>query len=190
MEYMEYVDYFGYNSVVILSFFFLSLVVLILDKITKKKSNWFFSSGRGNMFNPFTYIRMFTHVLGHMDFNHFRNNFLYILLIGPMIEEKYGSYNLIIMILITAFVTALVNMIFKKNTVILGASGITYMLILLSSLVNLENGKIPITLILIFLFYIFGEIKDGINKRGNVSHLSHVVGAICGFMYGFIYFRL
>ena len=94
------------------------------------------------------------------------------------------------MILITAFVTALVNMIFKKNTVILGASGITYMLILLSSLVNLENGKIPITLILIFLFYIFGEIKDGINKKGNVSHLSHVVGAICGFMYGFIYFRL
>ena len=188
MEYMEYVDYFGYNSLVILSFFFISLVVLILNKITRGKSNWLFSSGRGNIFNPFTYIRMFTHVLGHEGFNHFRNNFLYILLIGPMIEEKYGSYNLIIMILITAFVTALINIIINKRTVILGSSGISFMLILLSSLVNLEHGKIPVTLILIFLFYIVSEIRDGINKKDNVSHMSHIVGAVCGFIYGFYIF--
>ena len=186
---MEYLDYLGYNYLVILSFFFISLMVLIFNKITKGKANkMLFSSGRGNIINPFTYIRMFTHVLGHSNFNHFRNNFLYILLIGPMIEEKYGSYNLIIMILITSFVTALVNIICSKKTIILGSSGITYMMILLSSLVNIESGKVPITLILIFLFYIVGEIRDGINKRDKVSHMSHIVGSICGFIYGFYVF--
>ena len=91
------------------------------------------------------------------------------------------------MILITAFVTALINIIISKKQ-ILGASGIVYMLILLSSLVNLEAGKIPITLILIFVFFIVNEIKDGLFKKDNISHLSHIIGAICGFIYGFYIF--
>ena len=184
---MKYLQYFQYNSRVILSYFFLSLLVLIVKEFTKGKSNKMFSSGRGCIFNPFTYVRMFTHILGHSSYEHFRNNFLYILLIGPMIEEKYGSLNLVKMILITAFVTALINIIFSKKQ-ILGASGIAFMLILLSSLVNLESGKIPVTLVLIFIFYIVSEIKDGLLKRDNVSHLSHIVGAICGFVYGFYVF--
>jgi membrane associated rhomboid family serine protease len=91
------------------------------------------------------------------------------------------------MILITAVVTALINII-VGNKRILGASGIAFMLILLSSLVNLESGKIPVTLILIFLFYIVSEIKDGLFKKGNISHMSHIIGAICGFVYGFYIF--
>lgn len=184
---MDYLKYFQYNSIVILSYFFLSLLVLWLKNITKGKSNKFFSSGRGSIFNPLTYTRMFTHILGHSNYNHFKNNFLYILLIGPMIEEKYGSINLLKMIIITALITALINIIISKKQ-ILGASGIAFMLILLSSLVNIENGKIPITLILIFIFYVVTEIKDGLFKKDNISHLSHLIGAICGFIYGFYIF--
>ena len=36
---MEYLNYFEYNSIVILSFFFLSLLAMILNKLTKGKSN-------------------------------------------------------------------------------------------------------------------------------------------------------
>lgn len=185
---MEYLEFFDYNSIVILSFFFISLIALLLNKITKGKSNKFlFISRRGSLFNPMTYIRMFTHILGHKNWEHFRNNFLYILLIGPMIEEKYGSINLLIMIIITAGITSIINMFITKNG-ILGASGISFMLILLSSLVNLQNGKIPLTLILIFIFYIASEIMDGMFKKDNVSHLSHLLGAVCGFIYGFYFF--
>lgn len=184
---MKYLKYFKYNSKVILTYFFISLLVLWLNSLTKGKSNKLFSAGRGNIFNPITYLKMFTHILGHSNWNHFKNNFLYILLIGPIIEEKYGSNNLIIMILITAFITAIINIILTKKQ-ILGASGIAFMLILLSSLVNIETGKIPITFVLIFLFYIVSEIKDGLFKKDNVSHLSHIIGAICGFIYGFFIF--
>lgn len=184
---MNYLKYLQYNSIVILSYFFISLLVLWCKNLTNGHSNKLFSSGRGSLFNPITYIRMFTHILGHSNFNHFKNNFLYILLIGPMIEEKYGSINLLIMILITALVTSLINIIISKKQ-ILGASGIAFMMILLSSLVNIESGKIPVTLILIFIFYIVSEIKDGLFKKDNISHLSHLIGAICGFIYGFYIF--
>ena len=182
---MVILRYFQYNSVVILSYFFISLLILILSKFNKKFKN-LFTSSRGSIFNPLTYIRMFTHVLGHDNFMHFRNNFIYILLIGPMIEEKYGSINLLKMILITAFLTSLINIVFS-NKKILGSSGISFMLILLSSLVNIESGKIPVTLILIFMFYVVSEIFEGIFKKDNISHISHIIGAVSGIVFGYYF---
>ena len=187
---MNIINHLGYNSVVILSFFFISLVALILNYITNGKTNkLIFSSYRSSIFNPLTYVRLITHIFGHADFNHFMNNFLYILLVGPMIEEKYGAKNLIIMILITAVVTGILNNIFSKNKMILGASGIVFMLIILSSFVNMEAGKIPITLILICIFYIVNEVLQGLFKKDNVSHMGHLIGAICGFIFGFYLFK-
>lgn len=188
MDLLEYSTYFQYNSLVILSYFFICLFTLFLNKITSGGSNRvFFSSYRSSLFNPLTYIRMVGHIFGHSDWTHFMNNFMIILLIGPMIEEKYGSINLLIMIGITAVVTAIINMIISKKA-ILGASGIAFMLIILSSLVNFDNGKIPITLILICLFYIVNEIYSGVLKKDNISHLSHIIGAICGGILGIFYF--
>ena len=178
-------EYLQYNSPVVLTFFFISFIVLIIDLITKGASNkLLFSNYRSSILNPLTYIRLFTQCLGHLNWSHFMNNFLYILLIGPMIEEKYGSINLLIMILITSGVTGIINSLIGKHR-LLGASGIVFMLIILSSLVNLKSGMIPITLILIFIFYIANEIFAGIFKKDNVSHLGHIIGAICGCIYGF-----
>ena len=187
---MEYLDYFQYNSVLILSYFFISLAVLILKYVTGGVTNtYLFSSYRSSPFNPLTYIRLFTHVLGHQDFKHFSNNFIYILLIGPIIEEKYGTEDLLILMIITAGVIGLINSLLSKDR-ILGASGIVFMLIVLSSFTNLQAGKIPITLVLIFLFYIVNEIIDGIFKKDNVSHLGHILGAICGCLFGFYFMYL
>lgn len=183
----EALKYLNYNSVLILSYFFISLFAYILNLITSGKSNdLLFSTYRSSIFNPLTYVRLFTHAIGHENWKHFSSNFLYILLIGPMIEEKYGTINLLIMILITAGITGIINSIRGKKTLI-GASGTVFMLIILSSFVNLEAGKIPLTLILIFIFYIVNEILDGLFKNDKVSHLGHLIGAICGFIFGFYF---
>lgn len=185
---MELINYLQYNSVLILTFFFLSFGALILKYITVGASNKIlFSSYRSSLLSPLTYVRFFTHCLGHSDWKHFSNNFIYILLIGPMIEEKYGTINLLIMILITTGVTGLINHIIGRKR-ILGASGIVFMLIMMSSFVNLEFGKIPITLILMFIFYIVNEIIDGIFKKDDISHSGHIIGAIFGVIFGFLYF--
>ena len=186
---MQAINYLSYNSVIILSFFFISLFTLILNYLTKGKSNiLLFSSYRSSMLNPLTYLRLITHIFGHASWSHFMNNFLYILLIGPMIEEKYGSINLIIMILSTAVITGILNTLFSKKR-ILGASGIVFMLIILSSFVNITTGKIPVTLILICIFYIVNEIISGIFKKDDISHIGHLIGAVCGFVFGFYIFK-
>ena len=182
-------SYFSYNSVVILSFFFISFAVLILNFLTKGKTNKIlFSSYRSSIFNPLTYVRLVTHIFGHASWSHFMNNFLYILLIGPMIEEKYGSKNLIIMIALEGLVTGIINNIFT-NKRILGASGIVFMLIVLSSFVNVTSGKMPITFILVCIFYVANEIITGLFKKDDISHMGHLIGAICGFIFGFYIFK-
>lgn len=180
---------FDYNSPVILTYLFLSLIACILNAITRGKTNTLlFSSYRSSIWNPFTYIRLFTHAIGHKDFDHFVHNFLFILLVGPMIEEKYGSIPLLVMFLITSFIIAIFNLIFDDYK-IMGASGNVYMLIVLSSFSNIRDGKIPLTLILILVFYVIGEMKKSLlegNKK--VYHDGHLIGAICGLLFGFYLF--
>lgn len=175
-----------YNSVIILTYLFVSLIILLINKITGDKLNlYLFSCYRSSLLNPLTYVRLLTHVLGHNSWTHFMNNFIYILLVGPMIEEKIGSINLLIMMVITAIVIGIIHLIFSRKR-ILGASGIVYMLITFSSATNIITGKIPMTLILICLFYIINEIYNSIVKKDNVSHLSHLVGIMCGIIFIFI----
>lgn len=179
---------FDYNSPVIITYLVLSIIAWFLNTITRGKTNkLFFSSYRSSILNPLTYIRLITHSIGHKDLEHLIHNFLFILLIGPMVEEKYSSLNLIIMLVITSLVIALFNIIFN-NYMILGASGNVYMLIVLSSFSNITEGKIPLTLILILIFYITSEVqKSLIEGNKKVYHDGHLIGAICGIVFGFYF---
>lgn len=184
----EVINKFDYNSKVILSFFFICLIIIVVDKITKGRLvNNLFSTGRNDaLLNPLTYFKLISHSLGHSNWKHLYNNFLKILLIGPLIEEKYGSLNLLIMMILTSLVIGIINRIFTKNR-ILGASGIAYMLIVLCSFVNIESGKIPITVVLIILFFVVDEIINLLKKKKDgISHLGHVTGAICGILLGIL----
>lgn len=187
---LDFISKFQYNSVVILTYFFICLGVMLIHQITGGEStkHFFSTSSSSSLLNPITYIRMFTHVLGHGSWEHFTHNFLQILLLGPMIEEKYGSYNLLLMIVVCAFADAVINKLFCPNTRTYGASGIVFMLIVLSSFVNFEAGKIPLTLVLIVLFYLVDEVFKGLFKKDNVSHLGHLIGGVCGIVFGF-YFK-
>lgn len=178
-------EYIQYNAKVTLTIFFISLAVLILDWMLKgRATRYVFSTEKASLLKPLTYIRFFTHILGHRDWQHLSNNYLKILLLGPLIEEKYGSINFLIMILITALAIGIVNFI-KADARIKGASGITFMLIVLSAFVNMTENKIPLTLILIIIFYIIDEIKN-IRKNDNIAHDAHIVGAVCGAIFGFL----
>ena len=177
---------FDYNSVVIITYLLICIIAWFINKITVGKSNkLLFESYRSSPLNPMTYIRLFTHSIGHKDWDHMVNNFLIILLIGPMIEEKYGSTNLIIMLLITSLVIALFNIIFN-NYSILGASGNAYMLIVLSSFI--QEGTIPITVVLICIFYVIGELKRTIiERKSKTYHDGHLIGALCGLAFGIFF---
>ena len=119
----------------ILTFFLLSLLVLFLDQWT---GGWttmhLFCVYRSSLKDPLFYIRLFGHVLGHAGWEHFLNNMLLLLVVGPPMEEKYGSIPLLKGIVLTALVTGVLQCVLFPRSGLLGASGIVFMLIMLSSL--------------------------------------------------------
>jgi membrane associated rhomboid family serine protease len=146
----------------------------------------FFTVGSSmSFFNPLDYLRLFSHPIGHAGWGHLFGNFSLILLLGPLIEEKYGSSTLLIMMLLTALATSILNILFL-TTGLRGASGIVFMLIVLSSITNIKSGKIPLTFILVVLIYIGNEFMSSL-KADNISQFAHIIGGICGSVFGFAY---
>lgn len=177
----------SFNSPVILGFTIACFVVLILDKVTGTVStNMLFSVYRSSLLSPLTYVRFFGHVLGHAGWEHFIGNIMLILVVGPLLEEKYGSANILFVILITALVTGIINFAFFPHIQLLGASGVVFALILLSSFTSFKEGKIPLTFLLVAAIYIGEQVYDGIFIKDNVSNLTHIAGGVVGSGLGFV----
>ena len=176
-----------YNSPVILTFTILSFITLIIATLTDGAANWYlFSVYRSSFSDPLFYLRLFTHVLGHASFEHYFNNFLTILLIGPMLEERYGSKILLRMLVITALCTGILHIVLFDSA-LLGASGIVFFLILLASYANFERGRIPITLILVISIFLGREIMGAFIFNDNIARMTHVFGGVIGAISGYYY---
>ncbi len=160
---------------------------LLLGYLTKGSSTYtLFSVYRSSLLNPLTYIRLIGHVFGHANWQHFIGNIMLILVVGPLLEEKYGSSNMIVVILSTALVTGIVNIILFPHIRLLGASGVVFALILLSSFTSIKDGSIPMTFILVAVVYIGGQIYNGLFVHDNVSNLTHIIGGIIGASLGYV----
>lgn len=187
-KFKKFIGLFSYNAPVILTFTLIAVVVQALSMIPV--IGWIhglFVTSPGSLLNPLYYLRLFTHVIGHADWGHLVGNFTFILLVGPMLEEKYGSRRLLLMMAVTAVATALINNIFFNNS-LCGASGIVFMFILLASCTSSSqnNNKIPITLILAAGFYLGQEVINSL-KPDSISQLAHIVGGLVGAGFGLYY---
>ena len=134
--------------------------------------------------DPHAYVGLFTHILGHESWEHLLGNFMLILLIGPILEERHGSLTLLVMILVTALVTGLANLAFSSNA-LLGASGVAFMMVLLASMANVRAGEIPLSFIAVAVIYMGGEIAHSF-QADHISHLAHLVGGAVGAGFGFL----
>ena len=175
------------NSPLILGFVFLSLAAMILNIVTGGASNRLvFMTYRSSLANPLTYVRFFGHVLGHSGWQHYIGNMTYILLLGPMLEEKYGAKRLLGVIALTALITGLVNFIFFPHVAICGASGVVFAFILMTSFTSFKKGEIPITFILVAVVYLGQQVYDGLFVKDNISNMAHIVGGIVGAVFGYL----
>lgn len=174
------------NAPVTLAFSALCLIATILGIISGGAlTKTFFMTYRASLTNPLMYLRLFTHVLGHGGFSHFMGNVSYLLLLGPMLEEKHGSQKLAGIIVLTALVTGLINNIFFPHVAISGASGVVFAFILLTSFTSFRQGELPITVILVAILYIGQQVMDGLLVRDNISNMAHIVGGLVGAVVGY-----
>jgi len=176
-----------YNSPVILTFSLICIVVLFVpflstaDPQGKFAHLFYVDSG----FDTITdYLTLITYVFGHASDAHLLGNLTFILLLGPIVEEKYGGGSLTWMIIVTAIATALAFLFLNPDKALLGASGIVFMLIILVSFTNVHRGQIPVTFLLVALLFIGKEVIASMESN-NISELAHIIGGICGGIFGF-----
>lgn len=177
----------SFNAPVVLIFSLIALAALILGYCTGGlTTGLLFSVYRSSLLDPLTYVRMIGHVFGHANVGHLVGNLMIILLLGPFGEKRYGSGRSVIVILVTAIVTGLVHFIFVPNTALLGASGVAFAFIILSSLAEFKRHEIPVTFLLVAALYL-GQQIVGLFLQDSVSQLTHILGGVVGGFFGFIW---
>ena len=100
-------------------------------------------------------------------------------------EEKYGRLPLLKGILLTALISGILQCALFPRTALLGASGIVFMLIMLASLSGFSGG-IPVTMLLVAALYLGQQVYDIIFVRDNVANFMHIVGGVCGTVFGYV----
>ena len=176
-----------FNAPVVLTMAIICLVATVLGIVTGGKSTELvFMTYRSSLRNLMTYVRFFTHIFGHVDWEHFMGNISMLLLLGPMLEEKHGPYKLLEIIAVTAVITGLVNYILFPATALCGASGVVFAFILLTSFTSFRSGEIPLTFILVTVIYLGQQIYDGIVIKDDISNLAHIIGGAVGSIFGYV----
>ena len=176
-----------YNAPGVLTMVAISFLATLLNYITGGVlGQLLFMTYHSPLASPMTWLRAFAHIFGHVDWSHLIGNMSYLLLLGPMLEEKYSSRKLVAVIAITAFGTSLVNYLFFPNVALCGASGVVFAFILLSSFTSFKEGEIPITFILVTVFFIGQQIYMGIAEQDDISNMAHIVGGMIGGIAGYV----
>lgn len=129
------------------------------------------------------YISIIGSSFGHANLDHLIGNLSFILLIGPLIEEKYGSRKFFFITISTVILLGVVSTFLFRQS-IWGASGFVFMLIILSSFTNVRSKTIPLTFIITCILFVGKEIIQS-NNLSNTSIEAHLVGALIGAFIGF-----
>ena len=175
-----------FNAPVTLTFTALCFAATLLGVLTGGVSDrLLFMTYHSSLLSPLTYVRFFTHVLGHSGWTHFIGNASYLLLLGPMLEEKYGGKHMTELIFTTALVTGVINYLLFPRVGLCGASGVVFAFILLTSFTSFRQGELPVTVILVALVFVGQQVYEGLFLRDNVSNLSHILGGAVGAAVGY-----
>ena len=184
---------FEYDSPVMLSFAFLTLIILLLDTFAfkgKLKNFWLLTPTTAAGAFPFAFsdfpsiLRLFIHIFGYSDISLLVCNLIFILLLGPQMEERYGSVIIGIMIFVAALFSGVLNACFCQNAVC-GAEPVVFMLILLWTMMQLSRSKISASAIAVIALFVAMLIFRK-NPNGVVGLVVTVAGGLCGSLFAFL----
>lgn len=174
------------NAPVVLWFTLICVVVQVASTLTGGITTAaLFSFHTGTLAHPLEWFKLVTFAFGHSGWDHLIGNMSYILLLGPLLEEKYGSPRMAAIILASAIACS-VTSILVFHTGGVGASGVVFTFILLSSVTNLREGEIPLTFVLVAALYFGQQVYGALFVHGNVSYHGHIVGGLVGAAVGFL----
>ncbi|MCQ2240174.1 MAG: O-antigen polysaccharide polymerase Wzy [Treponema sp.] len=120
------------------------------------------------------------------------SNLIVILLLGQILEERYGSVMLGLMMFISTLISGVLTACIS-TVPLTGAGCIIFMMAVLVSLTELTKKRIPLSCLLVFVLFLSFEIfrntkgaegTDIMQKTCGV--LIEMIGGICGSIFGFL----
>lgn len=169
------------NSPFILLFTLIATLVLAFSLLANAHLRIFTLEGIFNHSDWQNYFGLFLYPFSHLTIQHFVGNFGILLLLGPLLEKKFGWKKLVLMSLATTLVIAVLHILISDSQLI-GASGLVFMFIVLASLSESTGKEIPLTFILVAILFLGQEIIGLFNKDA-VSQMAHICGGIMGVVF-------
>jgi membrane associated rhomboid family serine protease len=143
------------------------------------------SGGLGSLLLPWTWLRLVTWPFVHADSGHLMGNMMLFLLLSPNLETKQGVLGYIFCLGLTGVIVGLGHLALgQNNTVLVGASGWVFMMILLSTFTTGEARTISVPTLLVATLYAWQEIRAAMMPN-SISQFAHLLGGACGLAFGF-----
>ena len=183
---------FDYDAPVTLTFTLLSLLLFLIDLIfleNKLDSSFFMTSTVSGDFQfsfaSFnSYLRLFLYVFGRGNTIFFFSRLVIITLLGPRMEERFGSGVIGIMILVSTLFTGVLSACSCKLP-FNGADPIVFMLILLDMLFHISKKTVSLSSALATALFIACLFVSP-NQNGMIGVLVVLAGGLCGSLFAFM----
>lgn len=131
-----------------------------------------------------SYLRLFLYAFGSQNFVGLLSNLLFLLMLGPVMEERYGSLVIGIMMAVSVLFSGVLNTCFCETS-LQGCMPIIFMMIFLNSFMSFSKKKIPVSFLVIFVFYIAREVF-GKTFSEIVGLIICITGGLCGSLFAFL----
>lgn len=133
---------------------------------------------------PLSYFRLIFYVFGAVSFSTLITQLIFVLLLGPSMEERYGSVVIGIMIGVSTLFSGVLNACFCNRSLV-GALPVVFMLIFLNSFISFSKKKVPLSFLAVFVLFIVREISEK-NPNGIVGIIICIAGGLCGSLFAFL----
>lgn len=182
-----------YDAPVTVTFALIVIFVFLVDGAIFKgelSSKYLLAPTAVNGENPFSfkaplsYVQMLFHVVASVEQTTLLSNVIIILLLGPFLEEKYGSVIIGLMMVLSALLSGVLNASFCLAGTS-GADSIVFMFVLLNSYLSVSKKKIPLSAVIVLILFISGEFFAK-NPNGFIGILVNIAGGLCGSLLAFL----
>ena len=145
------------------------------------------------------YWQFLTYMFTHATVSHFIFNMLSLYIFGTAVERRIGSREFLLYYLLTGVLSGVASYAMfymaNTNTVLLGASGAIYALLMLFSVLYPRSviyvfGLIPVQAPLLIILYFIIELISGLTAHDGVAHMTHLSGLVFGLLYIVVRMRM
>ena len=133
---------------------------------------------------PLSYVRLLVYIFGAGSGagSLLITNLILIMLLGPAMEERYGSVIIGIMIFVSALFAGVLNACFCAESLI-GAVPVVCMMIFLNAFMSFSKKTFPLSFAAVIVLFVFLEIFSG---AGAVKIIICIAGGLCGSLFAFL----